>query len=40
MRRFLRAIAHGAMEAQGIQKPNRRHADGRSYFAKRWHEYC
>lgn len=40
MRKFLRAIAHGAMEAQGVQHPNRRQADGKSYFAKHWRRYC
>lgn len=40
MRKYLRAVAHGTMEFQGVNKPNRRQMDGKSYFAKHWRKYC
>jgi hypothetical protein len=39
MRKLKRAIARHNMQKQGWQHLNRKHADGRSSFAKYWHEF-
>lgn len=40
MRKFMRQMARSNMERRGINKPNKKQADSKSYFSKHWREYC
>lgn len=39
MRKLKRALARRNMEKQGFGRFNKKHSDGRSYFAKHWREF-